>query len=126
MPKPIPSHDPHHVEGATIVYLQDWLTMVLTLTRTLLVKYSISYRWSRNLEMQLVSVLHQMEERLALLSSLVPSDLKPTDDETIQSLPPYITSWKQLTLDDELCSGLPSPTDWYVQWNEPKKPKKRA
>lgn len=123
MPKPIRQSDPHHVEAATIEYLEDWLKMVLTLTQTLLLKYSISYRWSRNLETQLVSLLHQMEERLALLSYLEESDTRPTVEETRQSLPPYITSWRQLILEDELCSGLPSPTDWYTQYNGARKDK---
>lgn len=124
MPKRIQQSDPHQVELASIVYLEDGLNLVLTLTRSMLVKYGISYRWLRVLEMRLVSALHQMEERGQLLSYLVECDTKVMREMPISSSAPYITSWRQLILDDPLCEGLPSPTDFYTYYVSPAAAKK--
>jgi len=97
-------------EQATIVYLQDWLTLVLQLTQKLLLKYGISYPWLRRMEMQLVSVLHQTQAQSQLLSSLAARDTRLMQEEQTNSSLPYVTSWIQLIIDDPLMDGLPIVT----------------
>lgn len=106
-------------EQATIVYLQDWLTLVLQLTQKLLLTYGISYPWLRRMEMQLVSLLHLTAAQSQLLSCLGQLDIKLTPEERSNSLLPYVTSWQQLTIDDPLCEGVPTNTHPYLYYVPP-------
>lgn len=111
MPRHIPPPDPVAVEQATIVYLQDWLALVLQLTRSLLLKYGISYAWLRTTEMQLVSLSHLMGGRSQLLSYLGELDIKLTQEMESSYSKHYITSWTQQAFDDPLCRDLGAWTD---------------
>jgi hypothetical protein len=107
-------------EQATIVYLQDWLTLVLHLTQSLLLKYGISYPWLRRMETQLVSALHLTVAQSQLLSSLALQDTRLMREERSSCSLPFVTSWTQLTIDDPLCEGVPTVTHPYIQYAPPR------